>query len=115
MPVVWKRTLREETMKCIILAIAGLASWLSALTPAHSETDKVDFVLDWVIYGRATPYFVSLEKGFFQSRNIEPKIERGYGSAAGLKRIAAGQADFLFADFGGLVLARANEALRAKM
>ena len=68
-----------------------------------------------MVYGRATPYFVAFEKGFFATRNIEPKIERGYGSAAGLKRMAAGQADFLLADFGGLVLARANEGLKAKM
>ena len=95
---------------------ALVAAWfLSSGQMVHAEPDKVNFVLDWIIYGRATPYFVALEKGFFSVRNIEPKIERGYGSAAGLKRIAAGQADFLFADFGGLVLARANEGLKAKM
>jgi NitT/TauT family transport system substrate-binding protein len=95
---------------------ASVIAWLVSSGPiAHAEPDRVHFVLDWIIYGRATPYFVALEKGFFASRNIEPKIERGYGSAAGLKRIGAGQGDFLFADFGGLVLARANEGLKAKM
>ena len=102
-------------MKRNAMVAAGFAACLLLAGPARSETDKVNFLLDWVIYGRATPYFVALEKGFFQSRNIEPRIERGYGSAAGLKRMAAGQADFLLADFGGLILARANEGLRAKM
>ena len=91
------------------------ASLLFSVQPTRAEPDKVNFVLDWVIYGRHTPYFVSLEKGFFAKRNIEAKIERGYGSAASLKRLAAGQADFIFADFGGLILARGNEGLKAKM
>lgn len=83
--------------------------------PSKAELDKVNFVLDWVIYGRSAPYLVALEKGFYAKRNIEPKIERGYGSVASLKRLAVGQADFVLADFGGLVLARANEGLKAKM
>jgi NitT/TauT family transport system substrate-binding protein len=73
------------------------------------------FVLDWVVFGRHTPYFVALEKGFFAANNIEVTIQRGYGSAASLRRLGAGQADFILADFGGLVLARANEGLKAKM
>jgi NitT/TauT family transport system substrate-binding protein len=103
-------------MKRLAVITASVAAWFFSSTQmVFAEADKVNFLLDWVVYGRATPYFVAFEKGFFSARNIEPKIERGYGSAAGLKRIAAGQADFLFADFGGLVLARANEGLKAKM
>jgi NitT/TauT family transport system substrate-binding protein len=97
------------------VAASVIASLVCSGSIARAEPDRVSFVLDWIVYGRATPYFVALEKGFFSARNIEPKIERGYGSAAGLKRIGAGQADFLFADFGGLVLGRANEGLKAKM
>src|SRR3954471_9192276 len=104
----------DASMKRWIPYAAALCALLLG-TSARADADKVNFVLDWVVYGRHTPYFVALEKGFFSSRNIEPKIERGYGSAAGLKRLGAGQADFLFADFGGLILARANEGLKAKM
>ena len=107
---------RRIPMKRLAVITASVAAWFFSSTQmVFAEADKVNFLLDWVVYGRATPYFVAFEKGFFSARNIEPKIERGYGSAAGLKRIAAGQADFLFADFGGLVLARANEGLKAKM
>lgn len=102
-------------MRSPIRTVLVTAALLFVSQSVQAQPDKVNFVLDWVIYGRSTPYFVSLEKGFFAKRNIDPKIERGYGSAAGLKRIAAGQADFLLADFGGLILARANEGLKAKM
>jgi NitT/TauT family transport system substrate-binding protein len=98
-----------------VAAALMLAGSLFASSAAQAAPDKVHFVLDWVIYGRATPFFVALEKGYFKSRNIDATIERGYGSAASIKRIGAGQADFVYADFGGLVLARGNENLRAKM
>jgi NitT/TauT family transport system substrate-binding protein len=85
-------------------------------TNAHAQArEKVLFVLDWVVFGRHAPYFTALEKGFFAANNIEATIQRGYGSAASVKRLGAGQADFIFADFGALVLARANEGLKAKM
>jgi NitT/TauT family transport system substrate-binding protein len=98
-----------------IAALFGLAASLLLPLQAARAEDKVSLVLDWVIYGRHTPYFVALEKGFFAKRNIDAKIERGYGSGASLKRLGAGQADFIFADFGGLILARGNEGLKAKM
>jgi len=101
-------------MKHLVTA-SLIASSLVFVQPASADPDKVHFVLDWVVYGRSTPYFVALEKGFFKKNNIDVTIERGYGSVASLKRIAAGQADFVLADFGGLILARANEKLPAKM
>jgi len=101
-------------MRRIAVAVLSTAIAVAAQS-ARAEPDKVHFVLDWVVYGRATPYFVALDKGFFQSRNIDANIERGYGSAASVKRIGAGQADFVFADFGALILGRANEGLPAKM
>lgn len=103
-------------MRRAVLVLLAVLSVVVPLTDAHGQTrDKVLFVLDWVVFGRHTPYFVALEKGFFAANNIEATIQRGYGSAASIKRLGAGQADFIFADFGGLVLARANEGLKAKM
>src|SRR4029078_2404070 len=81
----------EVTMKRTT-ALLGLAtSLLLTMNTAKAEPDKVNFVLDWVIYGRSTPYFVSLEKGFFAKRNIDPKIERGYGSHAKREGLGSGQ------------------------
>ena len=106
----WKLFQRALSVVVLGAGIVGMTMPASA-----AEKDKVTFVLDWIIYGRHTPYFVAVEKGIFEKNNIEAKVERGYGSAVGLRRLGANQADFLFADFGGLILARANENLRAKM
>jgi NitT/TauT family transport system substrate-binding protein len=98
------------------LALLALALVTLAPSAVHAQPkEKVLFVLDWVIFGRHTPYFVALEKGFFAANGIDATIQRGHGSAASIKRLGAGQADVVFADFGGLVLARANEGLKAKM
>ena len=103
-------------MKRSVLILLALFLAVAPLATAHAQSrDKVLFVLDWVVFGRHTPYFTALEKGFFATNNIDVTIQRGYGSAASIKRLGAGQADFIFADFGGLVLARANEGLKAKM
>lgn len=103
-------------MKRMVRLLLALLSVVVLVADAHAQSrDKVMFVLDWVVFGRHTPYYVALEKGFFAANNIDATIQRGYGSAASIKRLGAGQADFIFADFGGLVLARANEGLKAKM
>src|SRR5947207_15985826 len=102
-------------MKCTTALFSLAASLLFSVQPTRAEPEKVNFVLDWVIYGRHTPYFVSLEKGFFEKRNIKAKIEHGYGSAASLKRLAAAQADFIFADFTGLIVSCGIQRLKAHM
>lgn len=103
-------------MRPWVPVLLALASAMAPVPTAHAQSrDKVLFVLDWVVFGRHAPYFAALEKGFFAARNLDVTIQRGYGSAASVKRLGAGQADFIFADFGALVLARVNEGLKAKM
>lgn len=104
-----------KALAFLLLVSVLLAACGPAATPEAVGRDRVLFVLDWVIFGRHTPYFVALDKGFFSDNNIEPTILRGFGSVDSTKRLAANKADFIFADLGALVLARANEGLKAKM
>jgi NitT/TauT family transport system substrate-binding protein len=100
----------------ILLIFTIMASSCTQATPQveSAKPDQVIFALDWVIFGRHTPYFVSLDKGYFTENNIAVTILRGFGSVDSIKRLAGGQADFILADMGGLVLARANEGVKAK-
>lgn len=93
---------------------AQLAAALAA-ADVQVDKDRVLLALDWVVYGRHAPYFVALEKGFFTENDIEANVVRGFGSVDSTKRLAANKADFVFADLGALILARANEDLAAKM
>ncbi len=100
-------------MRLLALVVSTLALLAPAMSAsAQAPKEKVMFVLDWVVFGRHTPYFTALEKGYFSANGIDATIQRGYGSATSLRRLGAGQADFIFADFGGLVLARANAPAR---
>lgn len=104
-------------MKNRIFAIFIVAAFLAlSFSPAiaQQKPDPLLFVLDWIVYGRHTPYFTALEKGFYKDENIEATIQRGYGSADTIKRLAAGRADFALADMAGVVLARGNDNVKIK-
>ena len=82
---------------------------LAVLLPAGSwAADKVVLGLDWQILGRHAGFFVAKDKGFYEKEGIDVQIERGYGAADAVKRMAAGQTTFAFGDAGSVVLARAQ-------
>lgn len=68
------------------------------------------FNLDWVIFGRHTPWHVALEKGYYKDAGLDIKIVRGYGSADAVNKITSGQATFALGDTGSLVIARSKGA-----
>ncbi len=84
------------------LVVLGLAE-----TGAAGE---VIFNLDWVVFGRHAPYYVALEKGYYQEAGLDIKIVRGYGSADAINKITTGQATFAFGDTGSLIVARSKGA-----
>lgn len=70
--------------------------------------DKVVLGLDWQVLGRHAGFFVAKDKGFYEREGIDIQIERGYGAADAVKRMAAGQTQFAFGDAGSVVQARAQ-------
>ena len=92
----------------LVLALFGAASEALA-------ADKVRFVTDFGFLGRHAYYFVALEKGYYREANLEISIVRGQGSADAVKQVAAGAAQFGFADTAALILSRANDQVPVKM
>jgi NitT/TauT family transport system substrate-binding protein len=82
---------------------------------AQAQAKDVTFVTDFGVNGRHAYYFVALEKGYYKEQGLDVTIVRGGGSADAIKKVAAGQAQFGFADAGSLVLARANDNLPVKL
>jgi NitT/TauT family transport system substrate-binding protein len=64
--------------------------------------------LDFIIGGKHTPWFVALEKGFYAKRGLNAAIQAGAGSADTVRSIAAGGADFGFADMSTAIVARSR-------
>lgn len=87
---------------------------LMASPQVTSAADKVVFGLDWQILGQHIPFFVAIDKGYYKERDLDVEIQRGYGSADAVKRVAAGTVTFSFGDMGALVIAR-NEGIKVKM
>jgi NitT/TauT family transport system substrate-binding protein len=82
--------------------------FLSSAVGQASADDKVVLGLDWLVLGRHAGFFVAKQNGYYQKEGIDVQIERGYGAADAVKRLAAGQTHFAFGDAGSVVLARAQ-------
>ncbi|MGH7248824.1 MAG: ABC transporter substrate-binding protein, partial [Pseudomonadota bacterium] len=101
---------REDSDMSNGLRIAKLALILGlalSSTPALAA-DKVVLGLDWQALGRHAGFFVAKADGYYQREGLDVDIQRGYGAADSIKRLAAGQSTFAFGDIGSLVLARAQ-------
>jgi NitT/TauT family transport system substrate-binding protein len=85
----------------VAASYAGAAD-KAAMTPA---TIRLDFILG----GKHAPWFVAAEKGFYAKRGINAKIQAGTGSADTIKAVAAGLADFGYADLTTTIVSRSRD------
>jgi NitT/TauT family transport system substrate-binding protein len=92
-------------------AVAGLV--LTGATARAAE--KVSVVMDAGFNGRHAYYFVAIEKGYYEAAGLDVQVVRGQGSADAIKQVAAGNAQFGFADAGSVVLARGNDQVPVKL
>jgi NitT/TauT family transport system substrate-binding protein len=92
-------------------AVASLV--LTAMTARAAE--KVSVVMDAGFNGRHAYYFVAIEKGYYEAVGLDVQVVRGQGSADAIKQVAAGNAQFGFADAGSVVLARGNDQVPIKL
>jgi NitT/TauT family transport system substrate-binding protein len=96
---------------------AALVLVLSVVTVSAAQQKPLrpfTFILDFLPYGEYTPYFTSLEKGWYREEGLDVKILRGAGGGDTIKRIAVGQGDAGSADFSGVVAAKANEDIKVR-
>jgi NitT/TauT family transport system substrate-binding protein len=70
--------------------------------PASAQTD-VKFALDWKFEGPSAPYFVAIDKGYYQAEGLNVTVDTGPGSVAGIGRVAAGTYPLGFFDINSLV------------
>ncbi|MPZ75117.1 MAG: PhnD/SsuA/transferrin family substrate-binding protein [Deltaproteobacteria bacterium] len=73
-----------------------------------AEAKPAKIRMDFIIGGKHAPWFVALEKGFYAKRRLAATIEAGKGSADTVRSIAAGGADFGFADISTAIVARSR-------
>lgn len=88
-----------------LLLLAALVC--SVLSPASAGAETaIRFTLDRKIDGPAAPFFLAIEKGYFQAEGLNVRIDIAEGSLQAMNRLATGDYDMGVADLNGLITLR---------
>src|SRR6201992_2450715 len=73
----------------MMLAAALLvAAFGGAARAQGSGQDKLQFRLNWTLYGEHAPFFVALDKGFYKAEGLDVEILEGSGSTTVAQLVA---------------------------
>lgn len=82
-------------------ASAVALGFLSGAGTAYSQDlTKINFRLDWSIYGSHAPFYLAVKEGFYKEAGLDVSIGEGQGSATVAQLIAQGNDQLGFVDFG---------------
>ncbi len=74
-----------------VLAVAGVGQ------------TRLKFTLDWTFQGPQAPFLVAVYKGYFAQEGLDVTIDRGFGSADAVSKIASGAYDLGYADINSMI------------
>jgi NitT/TauT family transport system substrate-binding protein len=97
------------TRKIAALSGALLVAVLLAAGPARAE-DKVQFRLNWILYGFHTPFYLGLERGYYKDEGIDLTIGEGQGSVRAVQTVGAKGDTFGLSDGGSVIAGVAKGA-----
>ena len=93
------------------MVLLGMTLFLLAGSAMAADPVSVVMRQAWITGGKYAPMYIALDKGWYAAQGLKPTIQRGHGSAAESKTLAAKQADYVFeVDTGTLIRARAAGA-----
>lgn len=81
-------------------ALAGL---VCAVFVSTAQAQKVRFTLDYALQGQQSPFILAAEDGYFARAGVDVQVDRGYGSADAITKVASGAYDMAFADIGAMI------------
>jgi len=92
------------------LLAAALACAIVSGPVAAQAKDKVILMLNWYVYSEHAPFFLGKERGYFEQEGIDLDIQEGRGSGVTVQAVAAGTAQFGYADVATMIKAAAKGA-----
>jgi NitT/TauT family transport system substrate-binding protein len=100
---------RIALLATLIIALLLASACAPAAPPQPGEpppaagTTHLRFTLDWAVQGPQAPFLVALYKGYFAEENLSVVVDRGYGSADAVSKIASGAYDIGYADINSMM------------
>ena len=85
-------------MRKFLLSMAALA--LSATSALATD---IKFTLDWKFEAPSAPFFIAIDKGYFEAEGLNVTIDTGAGSRESIPRVATGAYDMGFGDVNALI------------
>lgn len=87
--------------RMLTTTLAAVAS--TALAFAAVAAEKVNFRLDWTIYGTHAPFFLALEEGLYAKEGLEVSISEGQGVTMQMQLVAQGGDPIGFIDLASTI------------
>jgi NitT/TauT family transport system substrate-binding protein len=95
-----------KRLTCIATALLALAA-----PPAFAQgQEKVVLLLNWYVYSEHAPFFLGKERGYYDQEGIDLDIQEGRGSGVTVQAVAAGTAQFGYADVPTMIKAASKGA-----
>jgi NitT/TauT family transport system substrate-binding protein len=83
---------------------------LSAAPALAQGKDKVVLLLNWYVYSEHAPFFLGKARGYYDQEGIDLDIQEGRGSGVTVQAVAAGTANFGYADVPTMIKAASKGA-----
>lgn len=97
-------------MKRVVASLIALLIWLPSANAQDKSPAKAVLLLNWYVYSEHAPFFLGLDRGYFAEEGIDLQIQEGRGSVPTVQAVAAGTADFGYADAASVIKAASQGA-----
>ena len=94
---------RVVVVSFLVGVIAGIFVSPVVMPPSTAEVVSIKFLLDWAVGAPNSPFVVALEKGYFAQEGLAVIMDRGYGSADTIAKVAAGAYQMGYASLDTLI------------
>ena len=97
-------------IRSAIAIVLGGIVLAANLSSAEAQTPTVKLMLDFAVQGQQSPFVLAAEGGHFARAGVNVQVDRGYGSADAIIKVASGAYDMAFADVGALIQFNGRQA-----
>lgn len=88
--------------RLVLASFIGI-TLIAGVSTASNAAEKVRFLLDWQIQGNSAVFVNAIDAGIFASEGLDVSLDRGYGSADAISKLASGTYDIAFGDINSMM------------